>query len=32
MCIMKKNITDEDSEQSRNVWKYVTFWVIIAGP
>ena len=30
--ILEIKITDEDSDQSRNVWKYVTSWVIISGP
>ena len=30
--ILEIKITHEDSDQSRNVWKYVTFWAIVSGP
>ena len=30
--ILDIKITDEDSDQSRNVWKYIIFGVIISGP
>ena len=30
--ILEIKITDEDSDLSRNVWSYLTFWIIISGP